>query len=153
MTRNRFYEYVELVATGNGVASTQTVFNFPDLPQLRTTPIYSIVVYTPNTTPLSGITFQPLVPVANLQNAFLTLYTLDPNESESKYGIDRIPLLELNYFFNATADPHVFYMPEFVGQTIVWPKSYITLAAAIGNTTSLVFAFGVRYGYAQKVQQ
>lgn len=154
MVRTRFFELVEVLVQGAASpGNQQTVFNFPDLPQVRNTPIYSIVVYTPDTCTLSGITFQTLVPVANLQEAYLTLYTTDPVAPEQKYGIDRIPLLELNYMRNATADPSVLYMPEMVGQTVTWPKSYITLGAPIGNVTNLVFQFGIRYGYNQKVQQ
>lgn len=154
MVRNRFFEFVEILVQGvAGPGNTQTTFNFPDLPQIRNTPIYSIVAYTPNTLALSGITGQTLVPVANMMNAYLTLYTTDPTTGEQKNGIDRLPLLELNYMFNATADPHVMYMPEFVGQTVTWPKSFITMAAPIANATNLVFCFGVRYGWDQKVQQ
>lgn len=154
--RNRFFENIEVLVPGVAGGQTQQKYNFPDEPQIRNTPILSIVVYSINTMTLSPLTFQPLPSVAILKTAYLSLYTTDPNSGEQKYGIDNLPLLELNYMQQGAAgnaEPHVIYMPEFVGQTVTWPKSFITLAAPPNNTTNFVFLLGVRYSWTKKVQQ
>jgi hypothetical protein len=153
MVRNRFYEFVELVIPGVAGGQTGTVFNFQDQPQLRSNPIYGIIVYTVDTVPLSMFTGQTVIPTANLLNANLTLYTTDPIAGEMKNGIDRMPLIEFNPFLNTTTVPRVFHPQEFVGQTVTWPKSYVTFVAPPGNTVNWVICFGVRYGWSQKVQQ
>ena len=106
MVRNRFYETVELVIPGLAAGNTGTTFNFPDEPQIRTVPIYSIVVYSSDSIPLSSITSQPVATPAQLAKCFLTLYTTDPKTKDQKNGIDRMPLLELNYLLNNGTTPH-----------------------------------------------
>lgn len=152
MVRSRFYEYIELVIPGVTGGNTTQQFNFPDLPQIRNTPIYGIVAYNADIIAASPLTFQPVITAAEMKTMFLTLFSTDPETQEQKNGIDRMPLGELNYFLGSTT-PHVMYMREFVGQTVTWPKSFINLSAPLNNTTNLVVVFGVYYGYSKKVQQ
>jgi hypothetical protein len=155
MVRNRFYELVELQIPGVAGGNTGTTFNFPDEPQLRNVPLFSIVVYDSTSVPLSGFTSTAVATIAQLQKCFLTLYTTDPKTGEQKNGIDRIPLLELNYLMTSTVgEPHVWQMPEFVGQEVTWPKSFITVTSGgIGNATNICILLGVRYGWSNAVQQ
>jgi hypothetical protein len=148
-------EYVEVLAAGVAGGSTQQKFVFPDLPQIRTTPIYSIFLMLPSVVTLSYLTQQPLVTLANLKNAFLSLYTNPiPGDTggDDKLAIDGVPLLYFNPI-NDFATPYMEDESMFAGQTVVWPKSYITLSAPIGNTTNFVFSFLIKYGKTSKVQQ
>lgn len=152
MVRTRFYEYVELIIPGVSGGNTQTTFSFEDQPQIRNVPIYSIVAYASDSVNLSPLTGTNVIDEGQMMQTFLTLYTTDPTTQEQKNGIDRIPLIELNYI-RTGGTPNVIYMPEMVGQTITWPKSFITLPVAYGNETNLCVLLGIRYGYSKKVQQ
>lgn len=150
------FEFVEVLAAGVAGGSAQQKFVFPDLPQIRTCPIYSIQIYPPTVITSSYLTQQTPVSVANLKISYLSLYTDaipgDTLQGESKLAIDGVPLLLLQYSQDY-ATPFVWQEPMFAGQTVVWPKSYITTSAPLANTTNLVFCFGIKYGHTMKVQQ
>jgi hypothetical protein len=139
---NRFTTYVENPVNP---ADLRTQFYFPDQPLIRYCPIYSVVAYSPNVNTRSGLTGQPLVSYANMQQAYLWLYTKDPETGEEKYGVQSIPLLELNYINDGTS-AYVWDMPMMAGQQVYWEKSYVQVGVALGNTPAQVWGFGVRFG-------
>ena len=134
---NNFYikraEYVEVpIPTGN----TKQQIYFPDLPNLRTSKVFGIEVYSSDTQSktYTGATVQAL---AQLKDAIVTLY-FDGGE------FIQVPALSL-YRFNGTT----FYMdiPMLSGQVIVWAKSYVWLtdAANIANYANKTYLFNVYY--------
>ena len=141
----------------NGIAggNNATQFTFPDLPQIRTTPIYSVIPMLPTFCSQSFITGGALVPVSNMLTGYLSLFTnpipSDPN-GEDKVAVNGVPLLYLNAV-NDHTNPSLWNEAMFAGQTVVWPKSYVTFKTPIGNTTNLVLCFLIKYGATQKIQQ
>lgn len=149
---NLNFEFVEILIPGGG-ANTQTFFNFPDLPQIRTCPIYSMVFYPNGVINLSAITGQTAAAASLVQSAYLTLYSEDPVTGVGKNAINRIPLIEMNYIQGVATTPSVFTMPEWAGQTVVWPKSFIQFMVAPTPATQTAICFGIRYGYTNQTQQ
>ena len=126
-------EYVEVsVPTGN---TKQTIY-FPDLPNLRTSKIFGIEVYSATTQPItySGATNQSL---AEIRNSITVLY-FEGGE------FIQVPTASL-YRFDTTA----FYeaIPMLAGQVIVWAKSYIYLTDStnLPNYAAKNFLFNVYY--------
>jgi hypothetical protein len=124
-------EYVEVnIPTGN----TKQQIYFPDLPNLRTSKIFGIEVYSADTAPITytGATNQAL---ADIENTMLSLYF---------EGGDfiQVPLISL-YRNNSTT----FYgeIPMLAGQVIVWAKSYVWMSGTIGNFANKNFLFSVYY--------
>lgn len=134
---NNFYikraEYVEVAIPQN---NTNQKIYFPDLPNLRTSKIFGIEVYSVDTQAktYTGATVQSL---SQIIDSITTLY-FEGGE------FIQVPTLSL-FRFNGTT----FYMdiPMLAGQVIVWAKSYIWLtdSANIGNYSSKSFLYNVYY--------
>ena len=132
------YELVELVVPGTAGGQTATRFNFPDLPKLRYTSLQAVETFTANDVPTSPL-LNSVVSTAVLQSAYIVFYL---NERQDVY---RVPLVSLHRMQNASNDPFVRGLFEFVGQKVTWDKTYIELAAAPANTNNISFIFGVYY--------
>jgi len=134
------FELLEIQIPAN---TTQTRFNIPDQPQLRTDQdadiiIQGIDVYNVLEIPLSanGVA---VVSVADMAKTFLTLYV---DQEESIY---RIPLVQMHRIRNAGATD--FYAPElqrFRNIQVDWTKSYFYSGVAWAQTT-FSFLLGVHY--------
>lgn len=135
-------EQIELVIPGG---STATKFNFPDIPQLRSDVTKDIVIramrtYNDQIQPLD-FNGNTVVSLAQLQGAFLTLY-VDGEESTF-----RVPLTDLLNSEGILVNPQIWNREIFSFDDIRvdWTKSYITLAAALGNANPIAFTFQVHY--------
>lgn len=124
-------EYVEVnIPTGN----TKQQIYFPDLPNLRTSKVFGIEVYSADTAPITqtGFTNQSL---GDIENTMLSLY-FDGGD------FIQVPLISL-YRNNSTA----FYgnIPMLAGQVIVWAKSYVFMSGTLANYANKNFLFSVYY--------
>jgi len=129
-------QLIEVVVPGIAVTGqTGTQFNFPDLPQLRYIFLRGLKVYSFNALPTAP-SGNGNITLANFKQAFLTLYIADPDNlaSQGEY-IYRIPLIELNDTVDNAAPlaPYKWEVERFIGQSVVWPKCYITFAVAPAN--------------------
>lgn len=137
MANNNFYikraEYVEVPIPSTNLK--QQIY-FPDLPNLRTSKIFGIEVYSDATQEktYTGATVQAL---AQLKNSITTLY-FEGGE------FIQVPTLSL-YRFNSTTFRDD--IPMLAGQVIVWAKSYIWLTdgANLAGYNSKSFLFNVYY--------
>ena len=124
-------EYVEVpIPTGN----TKQQIYFPDLPNLRTSKVFGIEIYSSTTAPLTytGATNQS---IGDIRNTMVSLY-FDGGD------FIQVPAASL-YRFDSTA----FYqdIPMLAGQVIVWAKSYVWMSGTIANYASKSFLFSVYY--------
>ena len=119
------YEAVEVpIPTG----STNTRFYFPDLPNLRNAMIQAVQLYTPGTLSATPNTGSTMVPIADLQKSFLTLYSGDLQL------IYNAPLLAFSNIINSATNPYSNDLPTIDNMVISWTKSYISLSTAPGTT-------------------
>lgn len=124
-------EYVEVpIPTGN----TKQQIYFPDLPNLRTSKIFGIEIFSTTTSPLTytGATNQA---IAEIRNTMVSLY-FDGGDNiqvpaSSLYRTD-----STNFYGN---------IPMLAGQVIVWAKSYVWLQGTIANFSNKSFLFSVYY--------
>jgi hypothetical protein len=128
-------EYVEIfVPTGN----TKQVIQFPDLPNLRTAKLFGFEVYDVATHPIT-VNGNAVQGLTEIRNSVTTLY-FD--------GGDFIQIPTISLFRNNST---TFYanIPEFMGQKVVWAKSYITLtnSAGISGYANKSFVYNVYYKY------
>ncbi len=126
-------EYVEVaIPTGN----TKQQIYFPDLPNLRTSKVFGIEIYSSTTAPLTytGATNQA---IAQIRNTMVSLY-FDGGD------FIQVPAASL-YRTDSTA----FYqdIPMLAGQVIVWAKSYVwmTDSSNIANYAAKSYLFSVYY--------
>ena len=128
-------EYVEIyIPTG----STKQVIQFPDLPNLRTAKLFGMEVYDVTT---HGISLNGNAVQANAEilDSVTTLY-FDGGDFIQIPTVSLLRTDNANYYGN---------IPEFMGQRVVWAKSYITLTD-VPNITSYAnksFVFNVYYKY------
>lgn len=118
------------------VAANQATVNIPDQPQLQNRQIVAVELLSPDVAAVSPLSFQAPVPVADLQNGMLELW------SGSDIFIRRTPLLLLNRVESSTT-PFVRQIPQLRPTVISWTKSQIifgTAPAAAG-----VVSLGVYY--------
>jgi len=134
MQNNMFIKRAEYVEVNIPTGNTKQQIYFPDLPNLRTSKIFGIEVYSADTAPITytGATNQSL---ADIENVMLSLY-FDGGD------FIQVPLISL-YRNNATT----FYgnIPMLAGQVIVWAKSYVWMSGTIGNFANKNFLFSVYY--------
>ena len=142
-------QLIEVPVPGIAVTGqTATRFLFPDLPQLRYVYLRALKCYSFNALPVAPST-NPNISLVNFKQAFLTLYISDPDNlaSQGEY-IYQIPLIELNDIVDNAAPiaPYTFKVKPFIGQSVVWPKCYITFAVAPGNLVpnSVIFLCNYR---------
>lgn len=124
-------EYVEVnIPTGN----TKQQIYFPDLPNLRTSKIFGIEVYSADTAPITSTGFNTQA-LADVENTMLSLY-FDGGD------FIQVPLVSL-YRTNSAN----FYgqIPMLAGQVIVWAKSYVFMSGTIANYANKTFLFSVYY--------
>lgn len=126
-------EYVEVnIPTGN----TKQQIYFPDLPNLRTSKIFGLEIFSSTTAPLTytGATNQA---IAQIRNTMVSLYF---------EGGDNIQVPAASLY---RTDSTAFYsqIPMLAGQVIVWAKSYVWLTdvAGIANYANKNFLFSIYY--------
>lgn len=129
-------EYVEIqIPTGN---TKQTAY-FPDLPNLRTSKVFGIEIYSANTQPLtySGATNQNF---SDLKNTIVVLY-FEGGE------FIQVPALSLLRIDSGVTFYQFQDIPMLSGQVIVWAKSYIfyTNPANIANIAAKNYLFNIYY--------
>ena len=129
-------EYVEIqIPTGN---TKQTAY-FPDLPNLRTSKVFGIEIYSANTQPLtySGATNQAFT---DLLNTVVVLY-FDGGEFIQVPAVSLLRIDTIGDFYTYQD------IPMLSGQVIVWAKSYIfyTDPANIGNIAAKNYLFNIYY--------
>jgi len=148
------YQLVEFVIPQ---AYTQYKYTFQDQPFLRGVQVLGLEIFSISDMALSPAQ-NPLLTIANLQNAYLTLYTNDPDgqklspqgtvlNTDKSELIQNVPALRLrNMETGSAAQPFNRRPFEMAGQTIAWDKSFITFSAAIGNAGNAVsLLLGVTY--------
>ncbi len=122
------YENVELILP----STSNTKFNFLDIPQLRSDVekdiiIRSLETYDVVSMPLS-FNGNALPTLAQLQNMFLTLY-VDGEES-----LFRIPMIKLmNVYAVGATNQWTNEINEMNNLQVDWTKSYISLGASFGG--------------------
>lgn len=134
------YELIELAIPA---AFSGSQFNIPILQQLAQTSSQDIIIralefFSVLEIPTSA-TNQPVVPMAQLQASFLTLYI------EGEESVRRIPLVRLRPIHNAGATS--FFVEDtalFDNVMVDWSKSYIELPAGFGGG-GFSFLMGVWY--------
>jgi hypothetical protein len=131
------YEAVEVPIPSG---STNTRYYFPDLPNLRNAMIQAIQLYTPGTLSATPNTGSTMVPVADLQKSFITLYSGDLQL------IYNAPLLAFSNIINSATNPYNNDLPSINNMVISWTKSFISLSSAPG-TTGTAYAVGVYYKF------
>lgn len=138
-------QLVELVVAGISGGNTQTNFQFTPQTYLQGKRMSSLEIYAAHECPNSPISGNLLVPAANVNNAFLTLYFADPDNNNASGQFIQYRLLWLFHRINNGTDPYVWHLPVMDGQVVTWEKSFVTMAAAPGNTVNWSFLFDVGY--------
>jgi hypothetical protein len=151
---------LELIIQGVSGGNTQTVFNFVPQPYLQGKCMSSLEVFSP-TDVSNAPSGNALLPAANMDQAFITLYFYNPDPQVSvdangnklytydqvggQYIINR-PLWTFHRISNLS-DPFVFAFPEMAGQVVFWEKSFVSFASGFApmNTTTLSVLFDVGY--------
>ncbi len=123
---------------------TDTQISFDDYAMLRNAPIWGMELFTANTIPVSPLSQKAILPLANMQNAFITIYETTVTNAWGQF-INQHPVLNFNRTVNADADPYVYDFPRMAGQIIQWQKSFIRLTSAIGGGTTYSIYFQVWY--------
>lgn len=142
--KNKLNQLVEIVVPAN---STQQKIQFTDQPYLRSKMIYGLETYSANDVPTSP-QGNPVASSAVMSNAFLTLYTTDPdNATNQGQWIQDVPMWEFHTLQNTENDPFIRQPYLMSGQTIIWEKSFIILTAPIGLSTNVSFLFNVRFDF------
>lgn len=135
------YEQIELVIPAG---ATQTRFNFPDIPQLRSDVTKAILIRALETFSVESIPVDfngnAVATFASIQKASLTLY-VDGVES-----IFRIPLVKLlNTYGDGTAILWTNELNQFENLEVDWTKSYISSPIPFAIGTQFAFVIGVSY--------
>lgn len=124
--------------------SNATKLSFPDQPQLRGAKVHGIDLVFSNID-INGTVNANYSFSNNIQNMYITLYF---NGME---GIQNLPLGEIahvqgNGTISATvAQSNNNGIMALAGQTIVWTKSYLTLATPAPPAVNSAFVIGVYY--------
>lgn len=124
-------EYVEVpIPTGN----TKQQIYFPDLPNLRTSKVFGLEIYSSTTAPITytGATNQA---IADIRNTMVSLYF---------EGGDFIQVPAASLYRNDTT-AYFGNIPMLAGQVIVWAKSYVWMSGTIANYAAKSFLFSVYY--------
>ena len=143
---------VQLPSGAGGTAQNNQQFNFPDLPYLRPLMAYiqAIEVYTLASVtngPLSGTA---LASLAIMQRSSLTLYGGITGVKQGNQLIQQMPLVRLNNLQNATPDPFAQNIMILNDMQVDWTKSYVNVNPVPGNTTNMVFLFGIYFNFNPK---
>lgn len=137
-------QLVELVVVGVSGGNQQTNLQFTPQTYLQDKRITSIETFTA-TDQTKSPSGNALVTGANMKLGFLTLYYMDPdNTAVGGQFMQYRPLFAFHRLSNGT-DPFEQDLFEFGRYNIIWEKSFVTLTAALANTTNLSFIFDVGY--------
>lgn len=160
-------QLIEVINTGVAATGNQsTKIQFPDQPYLRGKQIYGLEIFTFDDFPVSPSN-RAVIPFAVSQKSFLTLYSDDiDNTGNVGEWIQNVPFTVLHRLQSqastvgttntgggftspaaATSTPNTFARSMFLlqGQRIIWEKSYISLASAVGNTIDVSFLVQVYF--------
>lgn len=139
----------ELIEVQIPALSTQTKFNIPDQPQLRTDQDADIIIQAIETYDVNEVPLSPnnvaVIAVADLLKTYMTLY-IDGEES-----IYRVPLITMKRVLNAVAaganTPSVFELFKLRNLKVDWTKSYFFVPAAYSAGANETFSIllGVHY--------
>jgi hypothetical protein len=140
------YELIEVQVPAN---LTQTRFNIPDQPQLRTDQDADIIIQAIETFDILGVSISPnnvaVVSLAFMLQTYLTLY-IDGEES-----VYRIPLNQLKRIAGEGGTgipaPFTYELQKFKNIQVDWTKSYFSTPApyAAGVFATFSFLLGVHY--------
>jgi hypothetical protein len=137
------YELLEIQIPTN---STQTKFNIPDQPQLRTDQDADVIIQAIEAFNIADVNPSPnnvpVVSAAFMLQTFLTLYV------EGEESLYRIPLNQLHREAGDTAgNPFVYGLSLFKNLQVDWTKSYFSSGVqyAGGVFASFSFLLGVHY--------
>lgn len=140
------YELLEIQIPAN---STQTKFNIPDQPQLRTDQDADVIIQAISVYDILGVNPSPNnVVVASLAQIIQTYLTLYVDGEESIY---RIPLNALHIMAGeagAGAAPFVWELFKFKNLQVDWTKSYFSTGTPytpLGAFATFSFLLGVHY--------
>lgn len=157
-------QLIEVINTGVAATGNQsTKIQFPDQPYLRGKQIFGLEIFTYDDFPLTPSN-RSVIPYYVAQKSFLTLYS-DDIENTGNVGewIQSVPFMVLHRMQSqntttgaantgggsatATTTPNTFGRSMFLlqGQRIIWEKSYISLASAVGNTVDVSFLVQVYF--------
>lgn len=143
----------------SGAQLTQTRFNFPDQPQLRsemagrTVYIDGIEVFNANDVSKSPITGTPVITETVMKLAALTLFIGDATAGSYKGEyINYLPLTSFHRTQTTTTSPFVRDLLRFPSLGVDWSKCIVSLGAAIGGTDPFCFLFNIFYRYADELK-
>lgn len=128
------HEFVEIVVPKG---STQTRFQFPDIPNLRNSHLFGLQTYNVNEVPKSILSGNAIN--ANAQNAYVTFVNYGGKEF-----LKQAPAVIFDTLINTKDDTFAEQdFKAFVGQKVSYPKSYVefvTPPADNAADTSLIFS-------------
>lgn len=137
------YELLEIQVPAN---TSQTRFNVPDQPQLRTDQDADIIIQALEIFDVVDVALSPnnvaVLPTAFLLQTYLTLY-IDGEES-----IYRVPLVQLRRVgVDGSVVPSVFELQRVRNIQVDWTKSYFFTPSpyAAGVFATFSFLLGVHY--------
>lgn len=125
--------------------STQTRFNFPDIPNLRNSHLFGLQIYNSNEVEKSILSGNDVN--ANEQKGFITFVNYGGKEF-----LKQCPAVVFDTLFNKQFCEQDF--KSFVGQKVSYPKSYVEFATAPSDPakdTSLIFS--VYYSLPEKEER
>lgn len=143
--RHKLTQLVEIVVPGIAGGNTQQRIQFTDQPYLRFKSITGLETYS-----VTDLSISPqgnvVVAASVLSGAYLTLYTSNPDSpNDQGEWIQLLPMWNLHTLQNSATDPFERVPFLLAGQTILWEKSYINLAAPIMNTVNNSFLLNVSF--------
>ena len=140
---------VQLPAGSGGTAQQGQTFNFPDLPYLRPLMAYiqAIEIYTLASVTNSPISGTPLASLAITQRSSVTFYGGVAGVKQGNQIIQQMPLVRLNNLQNQTPDPFAQNVLILQDMQVDWTKSFVTVNPVPGNTTNMVFLFGIYFNF------
>jgi|SRR6476660_1674179 len=135
--KTRYVEQFQTTATG-----TQKYY-FPDLAELRGSRIYGLRTYAVEDLPYTQLGNTP-VATADLVKSYIVLY-FDGGEFITLPLIDLITTSQRPLAATATTHPFNQFEQSFMGQVVIWEKSYVWISNTSGLTTGRYFHFNVEY--------
>jgi len=114
--------------------TTQTKFNFPDLPNLRNVKLLGVQAYYNRIIPFSPITQNNLIAKEDFLNCYTTFVNYAGREF-LKQSPNVIFQTVVNNFFDTdkNATPYEQDFKTFVGQRVNYPKSYVEFSQNIAD--------------------
>jgi hypothetical protein len=133
------YNYINVTIVINAVSSRMY---FPDTPQLRPpAKIQAISYYGANTGMNKDYNNVFLPVIADVENAFLTLYT------SNEEGLQNIPLIKLVNVTGTSNAGNIDGLYAIDNLSFDLSKSYVTFASGYSNATATPFSFMFGFYY------